>query len=165
MVQISSGPAVLDGRPASVSETALNHLKALNVDVRLNTKVKASTQLPDGKQELTLSSGEKVLVDLYIPTFGIVPNSSFVPQQFLDSNGFVKVDDYFRVSDAEGVFAIGDVNNIEPPQYLPAQNQSTHMANNLVLSLAGNPPTPYKASTQGTLCVLRIGWVCANRFW
>ena len=141
-----------------MSETALDQLRALNVDVRLNTEVNAPTQLTDGKQELELAGGEKLLVDLYIPTFGVVPNSSFVPREFLDSNSFVKVDDYFRVEGAEGVYAIGDVNNIESPQYLPAQNQSTHMANNLVLSVAGKPPVPYEASTKGTSCFLCIGW-------
>ena len=148
---------MLEGRPATVSETALSALKALNVDVRLSTKIQEPVQLTNGKHEVTLSNGEKLVADLYIPTFGVVPNSTFVPAEHLDANGFVKVDEFFRVEGADGVFAIGDVNNVEPPQFLPAQNQCTHLANNMVLSLTGKSPEPYKASTQGTSALVDVG--------
>jgi NADH dehydrogenase FAD-containing subunit len=165
MLQISSGPAVLENRPESVSRTALNQLTALGVDVRLNTKVKNSAHLSNGKEELTLSGGDKLLVDLYIPTFGVIPNSSFVASEFLDPNGFIKVDEYFSVKGAEGVFAIGDVNNMEPPQILPAKSQSVHMAKNLILSLSNRPQVPYKASTKGTPCVVYTGEDYTLTFW
>ncbi|KAF2692226.1 FAD/NAD(P)-binding domain-containing protein [Lentithecium fluviatile CBS 122367] len=148
---ISSGPTVLENRPASVSKTALGQLETLGVQVKFNTKVKEPVQLPNGKQELILSGGERLLADLYIPTFGVLPNSSFVPSQFLDSSGFIKVDEYLSVEGAEGVFAIGDVSNVEAPQFWFVEKQSTHMAKNLVLAVSGKPPVPYKASTTGLM--------------
>ncbi|PSE86145.1 hypothetical protein C7G75_19505, partial [Acinetobacter nosocomialis] len=132
IILISGGPTVLENRPASVTKTALKQLETLNVDVRVNTKAKDPVTLPDGKKELTLSGGEKLVVDLYIPTFGVLPNSSFVPSQYLDSNGFVQVDQYFQVKGAEGVFAIGDVSDSEAPQFWFVEKQSVHIAKNLI---------------------------------
>lgn len=156
IILISGGPTVLENRPASVSKTALKQLDVLGVDVRLNTKAKDPVTLPDGKQELTLSGGEKIVVDLYVPTFGVLPNSSFVPSQYLDPQGFVQVDQYLQAKGAEGVFAIGDVNNSEAPQFWFVEKQSVHIAKNLILSLSGKAPVPYKASATGMMG-LQIG--------
>lgn len=146
---------MLENRPASVSKTALKQLDVLGVDVRLNTKAKDPVTLPGGKQEVTLSGGEKIVVDLYVPTFGVLPNSSFVPSQYLDPQGFVQVDQYLQVKGAEGVFAIGDVNNSEAPQFWFVEKQSVHIAKNLILSLSGKAPAPYKASATGMLRLTR----------
>jgi NADH dehydrogenase FAD-containing subunit len=123
----------------------------LKVKVKLNAKVKNTVQLPDGAQEITLFGGEKLVADMVISTYGVLPNSSFVPAQFLNDNGFIKVDEYFHVKDAEGVFAIGDVSDAEPPQFIFVDRQSTHIAKNIVLNLRGMVPQPYKVATSGTL--------------
>ncbi|KAH9904156.1 hypothetical protein F4778DRAFT_734218 [Xylariomycetidae sp. FL2044] len=167
---ISSGPTVLEGRPASVSRTAESQLRAVGVHIKLNTKVGPTSQqlLPDGRHELVpLSAGggeKKIVVDLVIPTFGVKPNSAFIPSGFLDAAGFVKVDDYLRVvqgaagagAGAEGVFAIGDVNNVEPPQFMFAEKQSTYMAKNVVLMLSEKLPVPYQVATKNMMG-LQIG--------
>jgi apoptosis-inducing factor 2 len=105
--------------------------------------------LPDGRQELTLSGGDKLVVDMYIPTFGVQPNSSYVPTKFLDTNGFVKVDEYLSVKGTEGIFAIGDISNAEPPQFWFVEKQSTYIAKNVILTLSGKPPIPYNVATSG----------------
>lgn len=149
--QISSGLTVLEGRPASVSKTAVKQLQTLNVDLKLSTRVQSPVQLHNGRQELTLSSGDKLVVELYIPTFGIQPNSSYIPTKFLDTNGFVKVNDYLGVDGAEGVFAIGDISNAEPLQFYFVDKQTSYLAGNMALILSGKPPHPYKIATSGML--------------
>lgn len=140
---------MLEDRPANVSNTAKKHLEVLKVNVRLNTKVQ-ETVASGSAQELTLSGGEKLVADLVIPTYGVTPNSSFVPAKFLDAKGFVTVDEYFRVKGAEGVFAIGDVSSIERPQLIYVEKQSEHLAKNLVLALKNTSQLPYKAATGGS---------------
>lgn len=134
-----------------MSKTALNILHGLNVNVKLDTKVRDPIQLPNGQYELNLSGGEKLVVDLYIPTYGVVPNSSYVPLQFKDANGYVKVDQYLGVEGAEAVFATGDVSSTEGPQLVFVDAQAAHVAKNLVLILQGKPRLPYKPSTTRTL--------------
>lgn len=105
--------------------------------------------LPDDRQELTLSNGEKMIADVYIPTFGVKPNSSYMPSKFLDSNGYIIVDELLSVKGLKDVWAIGDVSNAEPPQFIFVDRQSTHLAKNMILMLSGKPPLPYKVTTSG----------------
>ncbi|KAI1860446.1 hypothetical protein JX265_009845 [Neoarthrinium moseri] len=93
----------------------VKQLEALHVDVRVSTKVKNPVSQPDGKFELILSSDDRILPDFYIPTFGVLPNSSFLPSQFTDAKGFIKVDKYFHIKGTGGAFAIGDVSDSEAP--------------------------------------------------
>jgi len=73
--QIASGPVVLEGTPASLSKTATKQLGNLQVKIKTSTKVSGTAKTPDGKTEITLSNGEKIITDLYIPTMGLTPNS------------------------------------------------------------------------------------------
>jgi NADH dehydrogenase FAD-containing subunit len=117
------------------------------VNLKLNTKVKDATQLPNGQYELFLSSGEKLTTDMYIPTFGLVPNSSYLSSEFLDANGYVVVDSYLNVLGTKDVWAIGDVSACEWSQFIPADKQSAHLAKNIVLLLNNKKPLPYKLIT------------------
>lgn len=57
-------------------------------------------------------------VDLYLPTVGVLPNTEFVPKSLLNEDGDVCVDDYLRVKGVEGVWAAGDVVDIQPSQFV-----------------------------------------------
>ncbi|KAJ5137199.1 Apoptosis-inducing factor [Penicillium atrosanguineum] len=46
---------------------------------------------------VSLDNGDKLSAGLYIPTTGVLPNSSFKPAQFLDKDGWVKVYKELRV--------------------------------------------------------------------
>lgn len=81
----------------------------------------------------------------------MVPNSSFIPPDLLDAHGYIKVDQYLAIEGREDVFAIGDVSNVEAPQFWFVNTQAGHMAKNLVQIMLGKPMIPYKASTTGTL--------------
>lgn len=136
----------------SVSKSAINILKDLKVDVRPQTKVSSSRQAtPDGPQELTLSDGSQLTADLYIPTYGIVPNSSYVPSKYLNADGFIVVDDYLKIKGLENkpVWAIGDVSDREAPQFMFVDRQSNHVVKSVFLALEKKNPVPYKMGMTG----------------
>ena len=103
--------------------------------------------MPNGRQELTLSGGDKLIADMYIPTFGLTPNSSYIPAKFLNANGSVTVDEYLKVKGARDVWAIGDVSDVEPSQFISCDRQSVYLAKNITLVLSDKTPLPYKVAT------------------
>jgi len=113
----------------------------------LHKSIISTTKLPNGQQELTLSGGEKLITDMYIPTFGLITNSSYIPSKFLDAKKLVMVDEYLAVRGAKNIWAIGDVSDAEFPQFLPMDRQSKYLAKELVSILRGTPVAPYKAMT------------------
>lgn len=113
------------------------------MNVKLQAKVIETTQLPDERQELTLSDGQKIVADLYISATGLKPNSSYVPHTLLDSKGFVIVDEYLRVKGVKDVWAAGDVSAREPPAFLISEAQAAHVAKSVVLVLSGKEPVQY----------------------
>jgi len=142
---ITSGPEILsDCMPAHISKGAENELAKLNVKIVKNTKITSSTPSADGKTELTLSDGKRVITDLYLPTVGVVPNSEFIPKTLLNEKGEVVVDEFLRVKNIENVWAAGDIVDIEPSQVMYAEKQAAALAKNLDLVLKGKEPVAYK---------------------
>jgi NADH dehydrogenase FAD-containing subunit len=115
----------------------------------LNTKVDGSVQAADGPQTISLSGGKTLSADVYIPTFGVIPNSSYIPNKYVNANGFVIVDDYLKIKGLEDVWAIGDVSDREPPQFMFADKQATYLAKNVLLILSKKATLPYKDGTRG----------------
>ncbi|KAH6884438.1 hypothetical protein B0T10DRAFT_579041 [Thelonectria olida] len=143
IILIARGKTVLEGSPTSVSKIVTKDLLNLGVDIKLQESMTTSTQLPNGQHELTLSNGNKLTTDMYIPTFGLAPNTSFVPAKFLNETGAVVVDNYLQVKGAGPVWAIGDVSSAEGSQYVPCNRQSTHVTKNILLMTTGKTPVSY----------------------
>ena len=99
--------------------------------------------MPDGQTELTLSDGQKIVTDLYLPTVGIIPNSSYVPQNLLNGNGFVLVDPFLRVKGTTDIWAVGDISSVQRPQYLHTEKQSVHVTKNIGLLMKGKELARY----------------------
>ncbi|KAH8668652.1 putative apoptosis-inducing factor [Xylariales sp. PMI_506] len=158
IILITTGSRVLSGAkvPTHVSKAAEQMLRALKVDVRVNTEITAEKELPGGRTEIVLSSNDKLIVDMSIPTFGVQPNTSYLPTAFLDKNGYIDVDEFLAVKGAKSVFAIGEVSNIEHAQYFTIESQSKHLTKNVTLILDGKAPLPYKISSMAMMGV-RIG--------
>lgn len=149
--QLGSGSTVIEGSPTSVSKIATNSLLKLNVVIKLQTKMTSSIQKPNGRQELVLSSGETLATDLVIPTFGLIPNSSYVPERFLNTKGYVVVDEYLKVKNTESVWAIGDVCDTEYSQIISCDRQSAHVGRAISSTLSGGKITPpYQPFTSRT---------------
>jgi len=143
---ITSSSQILLGTPPNVANFAENELRKLHVKVLKDTRITSSQALPSPstQTELTLSSGAKMVVDLYLPTVGVLPNTDFVPRNLLTEDGDVVVDDYLRVKGAEGVWAAGDVVDIQPSQFVYMQKQAAALAKNLDLVINGREPVLYK---------------------
>jgi len=150
VTQISSGATILEGTPESVSKTAIKQLQTLKVTIKLETKILGSAKMPDGRTELTLSDGQKITTDLYIPTVGVVPNSSYVPSNLLNSKGFVVVDEFLQVKGVKDVWAVGDISAVQRPQYVNTDKQSAHVAKNIGLLMQGRELAAYKVAEKGT---------------
>lgn len=105
------------------------------------------------------------MTDMYIPTFGLIPNSSFIPDRFLNTNGFAKVDTHLNLKGTTDVWAIGDVCDVEYCQFLSCDRQSTYVAKSIVAILGGTgPAAPYKAMTT-RMMGLQIGKKAGTGFY
>jgi NADH dehydrogenase FAD-containing subunit len=144
-LQLSSTPTILASVPKHIIQIANDTLQTQNVTIKHSIKVLSTTLLPNNQQELALSNGEKLLTDLYIPTFGLLPNSSYIPQKLLNKDGYVMVDEYLNSKSDKSIWAIGDVSNVELSQFKPCDRQSAHLAKNLGLILNHRSPVAYKA--------------------
>lgn len=113
---ISSANRVLPMIKPSASAVGAKKLQDKNVKIITSAKVTGAEASTDGTKSwtVTLDNGKKLSADVYIPTTGAIPNSSFVPAEFLDSNGWVKVDNDLRVQSSGGsalpIYAVGDIN-------------------------------------------------------
>lgn len=136
----------------------MKHLQGLNVDIKLQTKVKGSATTSDGRQELVLSGGVRLIADLYLPTFGLTPNSSYLPAKFVNAEEYVIVDEYLKLKGAEDIWAIGDVSEVDPPQFLFSDYQSVYTTKSIVSLLNNKAITPYKASKTSKMCLLILSF-------
>ncbi|KAH7067793.1 hypothetical protein FB567DRAFT_541712 [Paraphoma chrysanthemicola] len=96
-------------RPA-IGKTAEQKLKALGVDVLYSSRVTDAKEDGQGRTIVTLAKGEKLEADLYVPAYGVLPNSSWIPDSLLDERNYIKTSDTLRV-DVAGprVYAFGDI--------------------------------------------------------
>ncbi|KAH8589385.1 hypothetical protein B0O99DRAFT_655527 [Bisporella sp. PMI_857] len=148
VVLIASGPTVLDGTPESMQNLATKELLKLKIDVQVSARVRSQTPTADDRIELTLSNGEKLITDLYVPTFGVTPNSSYVPSKYLNENGYIICEpELLKVKGAKDAYAAGDVSDVEWPQFITGDKQAAHLAKNFTQILSGKPQIPYKVAT------------------
>ncbi|KAG9239537.1 hypothetical protein BJ875DRAFT_414260 [Amylocarpus encephaloides] len=147
IILIASGPSLLEGTPSSISKYATKELQNLKIDIRLSTRVVSSTYLSSSQQELTLATGETLTTDLYIPTFGLTPNSSYIPAKFLNAQKYAIVNTYLQLKETKDIWAIGDVSNVENSQFISCDRQSAYLAKNIVALLRDGLVAPYKENT------------------
>jgi NADH dehydrogenase FAD-containing subunit len=97
-------------RPA-ISKTVEQKLKSLGVDVVYNTRVTKAEESKNGRTVITLAKGDTLEADLYVPAYGVEPNSSWLPAKLLNDKKYIKTNrDTLRVDDAGSrVYAFGDV--------------------------------------------------------
>ena len=132
-----------------MTKAATDKLREFKVTLRLGTKINGEAKLPDGRTELSFSDGEKTIADLYIPTTGLTPNSSYAPQNLLNANGFVLVDEFLRVKGTTDVWAVGDVSSVQRPQLVNVEKQSAHVVKNIGLLMQGKELIRYSTNNMG----------------
>ncbi|KAJ5592307.1 hypothetical protein N7537_009211 [Penicillium hordei] len=134
---VSASNRILPMLKPAGSATAEKLLNGLGVKIVKNQKVAAAVQNKESLWTVTLSEGQKLDVDLYIPTTGVLPNNDFIPENLLDENGWVIVDKELRVKSRRGsaarlpIFAAGDITNNSMRLSFKAQEQAAVVAANL----------------------------------
>ncbi|KAI1308097.1 hypothetical protein F5Y03DRAFT_110990 [Xylaria venustula] len=128
----------------SIASNVATELKKLNVTVRTNARVTNTATLPDGKTEILLENGEKLVTDLYLPTMGMAANTEFLPAALLTDKKFVDVDEFYRVKGADNVWAAGDVVWKPRGSFVLTDKQAAGVAKNIDAVLKGKAQTPVK---------------------
>ncbi|PVH98398.1 FAD/NAD(P)-binding domain-containing protein [Periconia macrospinosa] len=132
-------------RPA-IGKSAEATLKNLGVEVRYNTRVTDTRQGDKGQTTLTLSKGEKIETDLYLPLHGVFPNSSYLPKELLNSSGYVVTNSATLRVDAAGprVYALGDISSVSRNKIADLNDMLPVLHTNLKRDLyAFNPSNPF----------------------
>ncbi|KAI3332226.1 FAD/NAD(P)-binding domain-containing protein [Xylariaceae sp. AK1471] len=142
IVLLSGDKEVLNGD--SIAGNVMTELKKVNVIVRGSARVTSTNTLPDGKTEVVLQNGEKIVTDLYLPTMGMAPNTEFLPVALLTDKKFVDVDEFYRVKGTDNVWAAGDVVWKPRGSFVLTDKQAAGVAKNVDAVLKGKSPTPVK---------------------
>ncbi|EOD50880.1 putative amid-like mitochondrial protein [Neofusicoccum parvum UCRNP2] len=97
-------------RPA-IAEKAGKYLARVGVIVKKNARVEGAEKNKDGTTTVTLSTGDSLTVDVYIPATGVKPNTEFVPKNLITEKGYIDNNATTLRVDGAGprVFAVGDV--------------------------------------------------------
>lgn len=122
---LAGGGGVLGGD--AIAGSASSELDRLNVRVRAGATVETTRELDDGRTEIELHGGERIVVDLYLPTMGLVPNSDYLDATLLNNRKYVNVDERFRVRGADDVWALGDVVSVPRAGYVFTQKQVSRL--------------------------------------
>lgn len=75
----------------------------------LNVVVKNIVVTDYSEHSITGKDGSEESFDLVIPAHGIVPNTKYIDDKFLDKGGFLKTSKSLRVEGYNNVFAFGDI--------------------------------------------------------
>lgn len=140
-------PPVID----SVRKQTKTELEKLNVKLIPNTTVTA-VEHSGNDTTLTLTSSDgktkTLTTQAYLPTTGGVPNSSFVPANLLDSDGYILQTQSLQVKGYDNIFVLGDVGNLERSTAGVADAQVVHLIKALPIHLKGGAKPQYTPSTK-----------------
>lgn len=153
---VSATDRVLSMLKPSGSSAAEKLLKQKKVKVITSTRV-VSAEASGDAWTVSLDNGDKLSADLYIPTTGVIPNNSFIPAQFLDKDGWVKVDKELRVESAENIYAAGDITNNSMRLSFKATEQSGVAAANLKADILGRGDRKSFDQGDSVLMVVPVG--------
>ena len=160
---VSQTSVLLEEATAPVQRTALSLLQRRDVEVLTGVRV-VDAVYDAHKQtwEVMLSTGCTHTVDAYIATTGTIPNNAFIPKSFLNSEGWVNVDEQLRVLE-DGVsrsdtYAVGDI-TCHPYRLLSRVSlQGETVAANIVAAIEKRAPAaPYSAEAQKKMMVVPVG--------
>jgi pyruvate/2-oxoglutarate dehydrogenase complex dihydrolipoamide dehydrogenase (E3) component len=154
---------LLEGATDPVQRTALSLLRQKNVDVLTDAAVeKAVFETHTQTWKVKLSTGRTYTADAYIATTGTIPNNQFIPKGFLNSQGWVNVDEQLRVVD-EGIsrcdtYAVGDI-TCHPYRLLSRVSlQGEIVASNIAAAIDRSARTAtYSAEVQKKMMVVPVG--------
>ncbi|MCL6439821.1 MAG: FAD-dependent oxidoreductase, partial [Rubrobacteraceae bacterium] len=153
LVLVNAGERILKGIDPSLANAASRRLAAQRVEVINNTKVDEVSP-----KHVKLSDGRTLPAHTTVWAAGIQPPPLVEGLEVeKDKRGRIIVDEYMRVKDRPGVYAVGDCITIDydgPP--VPALAQSAEQegrsaALNLAAEIRGEEPIPFRYQHLGQL--------------
>lgn len=122
---VTSGDRILPSLRPVIAETAEKYLSNLGVKILTGTKVVSVEPENAGRDVaattssaiVSLSSGEELEADIFIPATGTRPNTAFLAKELLDENERVKTNAKTLRVDSVGdrIYALGDCSNAFRP--------------------------------------------------
>ncbi|KAJ6121014.1 Apoptosis-inducing factor [Penicillium sp. IBT 18751x] len=153
---VSATERVLPMIKPSGSSAASKMLKQKKVKMITSTRVTGAEASGD-TWTVALDNGDKLSADLYIPTTGVIPNNNFIPKQFLDAEGWVKVNKEMRVESSENIYAAGDITNNSMRLSFKAAEQASVAANNLKADILGKGERKTFDQGESIMMVVPVG--------
>lgn len=153
----SSLPLATPATP-SVRQSLAASLKAMKINLITSARVTSVTDAADGKGKVLVvtkedGTKETINTDVYLPAFGVVPNSQFAPKDMLDASGFFKQTNELKVEGHDDIFVVGDAGNLQPATAKTVEEQITHMSKVFPALLSGQKLPPYKIDTKVVFAV------------
>jgi len=97
------------------------------------------TSKKGAKTVIEINNGAKTITaDLFIPTFGVKPNTSFMPAELLDGSGYVKQTPSLRVPGHNNVYVVGDAGSLQEAKALTTDFEINHLVKTLDGELLDN---------------------------
>lgn len=158
VVVVHAGDHILPELGESLGRYALEKLSRRGVEIRLQTRVAGF----DG-QEVSLGDGTKIPSRMLIWTAGITPSPLVSSLPCATQRGRIVANECLQVPDWPGVWALGDCalvpDPLNPGKFYPptaqhATRQAAVLARNLVATLEGRPPEPFKFKMIGALAAI-----------
>jgi len=158
VVLVEASGAILPELGESLGRYAQEKLKQRGVEVHLKTAVAGY----DGK-EVVLSDGTRIATRLVVWTAGVTPPPLLSGLPCTVQRGHILADEYLRVPGWPGIWALGDCAFVPdlynpgkfcPPTAQHATRQATVLANNIVATMNGRDPGPFKFKTLGLLATI-----------
>ncbi|KAJ5524197.1 FAD-dependent pyridine nucleotide-disulfide oxidoreductase [Penicillium frequentans] len=140
---ISASERVLPMLKEKGSLAAENALADKGIKVIASTKVANAVRSASGSKTawvVNLDNGEQLQADLYISTTGALPNSQFIPAEFLSADGWVNVDENLRVTGGSEdglIYALGDITTQPLRTAIKLADQIPVVVSNLKVAILG----------------------------
>ena len=107
--------------------------------------------LPDG-------SIQTLVTDLYLPAYGVVANTEFVPAHMLDKQRRIKQTTSLKAEGYDNIFVVGDAGNLESQTAVTINNQLGEIVRGLQARLTGkSAPAPEYKPANKTVFAVSIG--------
>jgi len=118
-------------------------LEKQNIKLLVNASVVDEPTYWAGTKEFSLSTGTKIVADLYVPAFTTGFNGGFTG--LANEQGQIPVNEFLQSAKAANIFAVG-CNDKEFSAIGKIKDQSASVVNNVLAHLDGKPMKPHKDS-------------------
>ncbi|KAI1753366.1 putative FAD binding protein [Xylaria castorea] len=148
-----------DNIKRGVRETARRELKKLGVRYIGGAKVAAAKTSGAKTVTLTRADGttQTITADLVVPTFGLVPNTSFAPEGMRAASGCLRQGEDLRAPGHKNIFVLGDAGDLQPAQAANTDTQTRHLMTQFNSYFGGGAIQPYVFDNDKTQVAFTIG--------